>query len=175
MSGQKQKLIEVIIQLTLEDYRHGLQSHAPIKTSVFVGVGILMVLSGGAWWFFFKEIVALILMVAGAVIALNGLLRWTGLRRQFERDEKLSLPHKFTVTAHGIDVTAQYGSSHIEWGGFVRYVENNQIFLLYAQPLRFYGFPKRCFTPEQLEEFGQMVRAKVPARPASKPAAANKH
>ena len=54
--------------------------------------------------------------------------------------------------------------SEWSWPAFVGFVEGKSNFLLLLSPFAFVVFPKRIFSSQQVEQFRELLRQKLPAR-----------
>lgn len=149
----------VQIQLTLKDYLRAYRAHAgsvcfflPILGSTFLIAGI--------WRLWIEsEIFSPLMSIAFGVFCIVAVP--VSVRRNFKANKKLVIPYNVTASSEGLELASEYGNSLTRWQAFVQFAETNDVFLLYTQPRLYHMFPKRFFSPEQLEEFGHLVRAHV--------------
>ena len=149
----------VQIQLTAKDYRRAYRAHVGWVYFFFPAMGSLLILGGICHSWIEMSAVNGIGLIALGVFAIS--LLPLVLYQQFKSNKKLTIPFNITPSLEGIEMTADYGNSLTRWKAYVQFVENKELFLLYPQPALFLVYPKRFFSPEQLEEFGRLVRTNV--------------
>jgi hypothetical protein len=97
------------------------------------------------------------LVIVGFMIGLYLLYCGLALRRYFRRlyQKDHRFKHDFTaeVSEQGIRVITPFSDGLVRWNGFVRFLESNEIFLLFISHWNFVVFPKRAFGPGEAYEF----------------------
>ena len=73
--------------------------------------------------------------------------------------------HDFTadISEAGVHVVTPTDDTQSKWGGFVRFLESDRIFLLFYSELTFIIFPKHAFAPGEAEQFHELLRLNIPA------------
>jgi hypothetical protein len=94
----------------------------------------------------------------GAALALN---RRILLAYSYRQDKRLHDRVVVTFSDEGIEVSASTGSSTLAWSAFGRYVESNNVFVLYQGPACLNIFPKRSFSSGEADEFRTLVHQKL--------------
>jgi len=79
----------------------------------------------------------------------------------FRQDNRLQDQFEASISDSGIDVSSPKGASKYNWSAFVRYVETENLFLVYQAPHVFNAFPKRVFTPEDVVAFRSLLDQKL--------------
>ncbi len=157
--GQGSNLMQIQIQLTLKDYLQAYRAHMGPGYFFFPVAGVLAMILGIFYsWVKLPATYAIVSIPIGALVAVFFPI---ALRRHFKSNKKLSRPFSVTFSGDGIETVSEYGDSRIKWSAFLHFVENNKVFLLYSQPNYFLVFPKRFFSPELLNEFGQLVHSNL--------------
>ncbi len=99
------------------------------------------------------------------IVALWNLWVWVGpylaARSQFRGSRAAHGPKTLSASATELSFQTDVGSSHLQWTGFVNWVEGKQVFALFTSPKAFIVLPKRAFTPEQLGEFRELLRQNI--------------
>jgi hypothetical protein len=149
----------VKIQLTLKDYLRAYRAHAGWSYFFLPAWGSMAILAGIFHSSILMSTAHGIVLIAVGVFLIS--LLPMVLRRHFKCNKKLVIPYNVTASSEGIELAAEYGNSFTRWQAFVQFAETNDVFLLYPQPRLYQMFPKRFFSPEQLEEFNRLVRAHV--------------
>jgi YcxB-like protein len=85
-----------------------------------------------------------------------------GYRRRYGRDKATREPCHVVLDEHGISLTGKYVDCYRRWEAFRRYVETKNVILLCVDWKtdwkQVWAVPKRCLTPEQLEEWRIFLR-----------------
>lgn len=75
-------------------------------------------------------------------------------RRVFRQQKSLQREYSMSWNSDGIQTKSKNGEYSSNWSEFIRWKENENIFLLYISDIQFYMFPKRAFTSEtELNDF----------------------
>lgn len=82
-------------------------------------------------------------------------------RRLYQKDQRFK--HDFTaeISDQGIHVTTPFADSHVKWNGFVRFLESNDIFMLFIAQWNFVIFPKRAFAPGEADVFRTTLQRNI--------------
>ena len=72
--------------------------------------------------------------------------------------------HDFTadISENGVHVVTPTDDTQSKWGGFVRFLESDRIFMLFYSELTFIIFPKHAFAPGEAEQFRELLRVNIP-------------
>lgn len=82
-------------------------------------------------------------------------------RSQFRGSRTAKGPKTLQVSPTELSFQSDLGNSHLQWSGFVTWVEEKQVFALFTNPKVFVIVPKRAFTSEQVAEFREMLRQHI--------------
>lgn len=162
----------ITVQLLETDYLAAIRLHRRnSKQMLWAIVSILCYVAGGVLFLIFAspEDIYWVYIVFGAAIFLVLFMVWMhfmgvprGARRRFQRQKGLSQP--CTVSWNDEKLTVDGDDLHvgIPWDRFLKWTEDEQLFLLYSNRLLFRVIPKRAF-PDQAgaADFGRLVRGKI--------------
>ena len=101
-----------------------------------------------------------------------GLPRWFA-RQQFQKQPKAHGTRELVADTDGMHLAWNGGSANMSWTNLVRYIETKDQFLVYTSPTCFNIVPKRALSPEQLSDFGSLLREHIAHRSPSAAAAHN--
>lgn len=85
-------------------------------------------------------------------------------RREFNRNPLFRHSSLFDFSEEGIRVESPISRSELRWDAVQRWLENEQMFLLYFSPRQFLMLPKGVFNFGEEDEFRQLLRRKVVTR-----------
>ncbi len=80
---------------------------------------------------------------------------------EFSKNSCLQHDSFIDISEESIRFENPTARSEHQWNGIRRWVENEQMFLLYISPRLFMMFPKRTFGPGEADEFRQLLRRKL--------------
>ena len=66
-------------------------------------------------------------------------------KKVYRQQKSLQLPFEVMVTKEGLNCSNEIGKSNIPWGNFLKWKENNNLFLIYYSDVLFQMLPKRLF------------------------------
>lgn len=90
---------------------------------------------------------------------------WLNLgRRMFKGRPELQQQFAVSVDDNRVVFVGPISCSEWSWPAFVGFVEGKSNFLLLLSPFAFVVFPKRIFSSQQVEQFRELLRQKLPAR-----------
>ncbi|MEM7133159.1 MAG: YcxB family protein [Chloroflexota bacterium] len=70
----------------------------------------------------------------------------------FAQQKDLSAPFTIEMTDEKFHMRNELGNSHIPWGDFVKWAENDEFLLLYRSNMLFHMLPKRLFdNPDEVD------------------------
>lgn len=103
--------------------------------------------------------------VLGGVLASLGVrslyVPWKA-KRVFRQQRSLQLPFELSWTDEGLFSRNEQGSYNTLWSDFVRWKENDRLFLLYVSDVMFHILPKRVFpNAEALSSFRELLRSRI--------------
>jgi len=105
------------------------------------------------------------LVLLGLLVGLYLLYCGFALRRYFRRRYRTDkrYQHEFTaeVSEEGVKVQSENAQSQMKWSTFTRFLESDNIFMLFHAEWVFNIFPKRAFTPEETAEFRELARRSI--------------
>lgn len=84
-------------------------------------------------------------------------------RRSYRKDRRFK--HDFTaeISDAGIHLITPFSEGHMKWNSFIRFLESDQIFMVFIAEWNFLIFPKRVFDPAEADEFRLLLRSNVVA------------
>lgn len=86
-------------------------------------------------------------------------------KKAWDTNEKLQCPQTLQVTADGITVKNQYGTSAQNWLAFRRFLESANLFILYSSPVAMNVIPKRVLSsPDELDWFRALLNKEITER-----------
>lgn len=102
-----------------------------------------------------------ILFAIGFYMVYCGLALRLYFRRLYRKDHRFK--HEFTaeVSDQGIRVVTPFSDAQMRWNGFVRFLESNNIFMVFIAQWNFLIFPKRAFAPSEADEFRAALQRNV--------------
>ena len=105
------------------------------------------------------------LTVIGFIVGFYFLYCGFALRRYFRRlyrkDHRFR--HEFTaeMSDQGIHVVTPFSDALIKWNGFVRFLESDDLFVVFIAQWNFLIFPKRAFAPGEADEFRATMQSNI--------------
>lgn len=107
---------------------------------------------------------ALVNAAIGAYLLYCGFAIHRYFRRAYRKDQRFK--HDFTLDAseEGIHVVTPTSESDMKWATFVRYLESDEIFMLFIADLLFVVVPKRAFGLGEVDEFRNLLCRKIAAK-----------
>jgi Ca2+/Na+ antiporter len=125
------------------------------KVIIYLFIGLLglavvvLVLRGELHWL---EIINGVILVVLFLVIRFIYVPWR-VRRSYSQQRELSVPWEIVVAETGLEISNEYGHVILPWSGFIKWREDDQLFLLYESDAVYRVFPKRFFTgSEQLAE-----------------------
>lgn len=86
---------------------------------------------------------------------------WLSARRQFKGSPSAQVPIQVEASDEGLFFHSAHADSKISWSAYVAWGENKTTFVILPQPRTYFPIPKRAFSPEQLEDFRNILRRNV--------------
>lgn len=86
-------------------------------------------------------------------------------RRLYQKDQRFK--HDFTaeISDQEIHVITPFADSRMKWNGFVRFLESNDIFMVFIAQWNFVIFPKRAFAPGEADVFRTNLQRNISPAP----------
>jgi len=152
---------EIAVQLDADDYVSAQALHcrwtrkAILAHGVAVGAGVLLVLIGGQYGYIIGAG-----LIGGAVG--GGVVREFNrrfilprrARKLFAQQKNLQRPLRFGWDEQGLAWVNESGSGKTAWSDYLKWRENDRVFLLYLSDAMFQMLPKRAFADsERLHSF----------------------
>jgi hypothetical protein len=71
--------------------------------------------------------------------------------------------HEFNaeISDGGIQIATPFSDSSMKWATFVRFLESDQIFMVFIAEWMFLVFPKRAFVPAEAELFRAQLQLNI--------------
>jgi YcxB-like protein len=166
----------ISVQLTETDYIASQRLHAQPMTrflTIVLALTIpLLCLGVAAWLGAFTEelrtpgflLVVWLLVSSGTTLALRIFWQPVRWRRLYASHKLLQGTATYSWDEDRFMAKGEYGSSSIPWSKFLKFKENQNMFLLYVSRLQFFLIPKRVFSSESArDDFSALLRAKLSA------------
>jgi hypothetical protein len=168
-------LDQIPIQLTLADLQAAQRLHiraVSLRTLLYYALFLTVVGAFFSWSLprhaptdILAALVTVTLVGTAFLAALNLISRWFILpiraRRIFNQQKNLQRPYRVSWDAESVQTSSASGNSKIPWVDFLKWRESKQLFLLYRSDVLFQMYPKRCFTPEQIDEFRLLAKRNI--------------
>ena len=156
--------MRVAYKLSENDLLEAQSKHGGVWSKAIWVWGLILILAGlGS--IATKQYASAVLPILLGVFFLFGLgLR---VRRSFRQDNRLQEQFEVVISQSGIDVSSPTRSSKYAWSAFTRFVESKNLFLVYQAPKVFNVFPKRAFTPGDVESFRSLLSEQLGAASAA--------
>jgi hypothetical protein len=84
-------------------------------------------------------------------------------RKRYRTDQRFKHDFIAEISEEGIHVLTPSVESQMKWSSIVRYLESDQIFLLFHAALIFTIIPKRAFAAGETDMFRELLHKNVPA------------
>ena len=165
--------IQLRFTLSFEDFLNAQRLHAKLGSGLnysrarivlaVLGVclivfGLLSIGNGAPWG------LHLFILCCGVLCVLYPWLRRARLKRRYRRT-RVCEETSFDIGNENILIKAENLSSEAKWKAVQLNLEDQNMFLLYIAPAKFFALPKRAFTPEQIAELQLLLkRIGVPTR-----------
>jgi hypothetical protein len=82
-------------------------------------------------------------------------------RRLYREDHRFKYDFTAEISEEGIHVTTPFSDAHLKWVAFVRFLESDDIFMVFVAQWNFIIFPKRAFAPGDAEKFRSAVQTNI--------------
>lgn len=149
---------------TVDDYIAAHRLHYRRQFAVFCGIWSSILLIGivMAWTTSLKAWAPILVCVG-----LGGLLgQWwdsrIGLprkvRKLYAQYREISAPSEMAWDEDSVEGRSAHGYGKRKWSDYVRFLENDEVFLLYVTDQLWHAFPKHNFSQAQIEEFRRLAR-----------------
>lgn len=150
--------LQAAYRLTAEDFKKAQVQHKGLPGRFLQLVGVIVILCALPSLLAHQYIQGIVGVVVGSFLAFG-----TGLvaSRTFKKETSLQLETKVVVSEEGLMFTNPRGESRLNWGAFLRYIETEDIFVLYVQSRMFYILPKRSFPTEDILTIREMFNRHI--------------
>jgi hypothetical protein len=166
-------MVQINGQFTLDDFKKAHQLHTRQRAGAagpriflvlivgffIIALAVLAILGRMPWIFLFAALGLLVFF-----LGFQYLYRPYLLGRTFKNHPDLSAPFEMGLSDDGLSITNPKGSALIPWTGYVKWLEGQDVILLYRSHIMFQMVPKRMFNNENdLQSLrDQLVRNNVP-------------
>jgi hypothetical protein len=99
--------------------------------------------------------------VVGIYLSYCGLALRRYFRRFYQKDHRYKHEFAAEISDQGIHVVTPFSDGQMKWNGFVRFLESNDIFMVFIAQWNFIIFPKRAFAPGEVEGFRALLQRNV--------------
>lgn len=82
----------------------------------------------------------------------------------FAKHPNLHGPFQVDISESGIRLESAKGIWDLRWTAYTKVMETKNLFVLYQGDCEFSLLPKEAFAPEQLSEFRELLRMKIPTK-----------
>jgi YcxB-like protein len=81
--------------------------------------------------------------------------------RSYQKDHRFK--HDFTaeISDEGVHIVTLFSDSKMQWGRFVRFLESDEIFMVFLAQWLFLIFPKRAFVPGDADQLRMLLQRNV--------------
>lgn len=86
--------------------------------------------------------------------------RWAA-RKQFRGQPRAQGPRTLELGQSGTHCQWNGGAMDMEWKNYVRFAEDENVFLLYTSPVTFNIVPKRSFTTDELNRIREIIQQNI--------------
>jgi hypothetical protein len=162
----------ITVQLQEADYVAAVRLHRrKSKINLWTAGSVLCYLLGGVLFLVFapagQAFWAYVIFVAGAFLVVFTI--WThfigiprSVRRRFRQQKALQRPYTVDWNDEKLTVDGEDLHAGIGWSDFIRWREDEQLFLIYSNRITFRILPKRTF-PDQssIVELSRLLQAKI--------------
>jgi uncharacterized membrane protein len=99
--------------------------------------------------------------VMGFYLLYCGLALRRYFRRAYQKDHRFK--HEFTaeISDDCIHLVTPFSEGLVKWTGFVRFLESNDIFMVFIAAWNFLVFPKRAFAQAEIAEFRSLLQRNI--------------
>jgi hypothetical protein len=84
-------------------------------------------------------------------------------RRSYRKDRRFQNDFTTDISEDGVHIVMPTADAQIKWENFVRFLESDDIFMLFHSDLIFNILPKRAFAPGEVDRFRELLHRKIPA------------
>jgi hypothetical protein len=160
--------MQVIYELTADDYRHALIAYRnrnflsrwlmPFFALFFTLWAAIQLMSNSPamrWSF----------VLIGAGIGVSLFIHWgapyLNARRQFRNTPSARGQITLDLQDGGLHFRSTNTDGSVSWQHYIKWIEDERVFVLFSSPLIFVLVPKRAFDPGQLALFKDTLRQKI--------------
>ena len=82
-------------------------------------------------------------------------------RLRYRKDRRFQNDSTADISESGIHIVTPTDDCQMKWASFVRFLESDNIFMVFNAEWIFHVFPKRAFAPGEADEFRDLLRRNV--------------
>lgn len=105
----------------------------------------------------------LLLSVIGIYFLYRDFALQRHFRARYKTDQRYKQDFSAEISDDGIRVLTPFEDSRMKWSSIVRYLESDDIFMLFHAALIFTIIPKRAFAPGEADAFRELLRKHIQA------------
>ena len=144
--------MHVSYQLNTDDVREALGKHGGLRMKALSVVGFFLIAI--ALWSLSQKpttyVPTIVPVVMGCFLILLPRLQ---ARQAIKSGSRVLDPVEATISDAGIDASSSVAAMKFTWDAFTRYSETKNLFLVYPGARMFHIYPKRAFTPGDVDTF----------------------
>lgn len=164
--------MEVNYQLTVDDFRRAITAsrkrNAFFRWTYRISLGIVILALGVGITLFaidphngaLQNLAPLYIFLILWILWFSG-APYLSARSQFRSSPSARAPISLAAADEGVHFRSPQTDSKVNWGAYVNWVEEKEVFSLFPHPRIFIVIPKRAFNADQLVEFRELLRRKV--------------
>jgi hypothetical protein len=163
--------VKIVYRVTEQDYMsaHRLfaKNEPPLRRfsrHLMVWIGVLMIIAQ-TLYIVVEPRAGFGVGVAGVCLGVFGVYCGFALRRHFRRSYRNNhrFRHDFNaeISEEGIEVETSSSDSRMKWASFVRFLESDEIFMVFLAQWLFLVFPKRAFAANEADQFCTLLLTHV--------------
>jgi len=167
--------VEIIYQLTAEDYRHGMvvwRTRNALRrwsyrlnfflVPALFAAGVILLVWGPHLepWYLPSILIFIGVLWALSVVVAPRLQA----RLQFRRMPTAQVPITIDASDSGLHIKSAHATSEVAWSAYMAWGEGKSVFIVMPQPRIYVPIPKRAFNEEQLAEFREILRRNIGRR-----------
>ena len=88
--------------------------------------------------------------------------RWRA-RQAIKNASRILDPVEVTISDEGIESSNSVAAGKSSWDAFTRYAETKNLFMVYPNRVMFHIYPRRVFTPDEVDTFRGMLEQRLGA------------
>lgn len=106
------------------------------------------------------------ILLLGSALFTGFMLFWPWLTRRefFSEDRWMHLDQTARIDENGILFTCALSTTQYPWVAFLRVIETQNLFVLPIKLQSFHWIPKNAFSPDQMAQFRELLKRRLPAK-----------